>query len=121
MTNVTAKATRSGTWWAVEVPEIPGLFTQARRLEQVEAAVEDAAGLLGHPDVTVTIEANLAAQDRAVVETAKQRRASLREAETESASASRAAVARLRSQGFPVRDVATLLGVSPQRVSAIAA
>ena len=53
---VTAKATRSGNWWAVEVPEIPGLFTQARRLEQVAAMVADAAAMLGHPQVEVTVE-----------------------------------------------------------------
>lgn len=40
--NVTAKATRVGTWWTVEVPEVEGVFTQARRLDQVEAQVIDA-------------------------------------------------------------------------------
>lgn len=43
---VIAKATRSGDWWAVEVPEVPGLFTQAKRLEQVPAMVRDAVSLL---------------------------------------------------------------------------
>ena len=41
--DATAVCTRSGGWWAVEVPEIPGLFTQARRLDQVEDMVRDAA------------------------------------------------------------------------------
>lgn len=53
--DVTATATRSGDWWAVEVAEIPGLFTQAKRLEQIPELVADAAALLGHPDVTVTV------------------------------------------------------------------
>ena len=30
---VTAEATRSGGWWAVEVPEVDGAFTQACRLD----------------------------------------------------------------------------------------
>ena len=35
--NVTAAAERSDGRWSVEVPEIPGLFTQTRRLDQIDA------------------------------------------------------------------------------------
>lgn len=45
-TTLTARCARSEGWWAVEVPEVPGLFTQARRLDQVPEAVVDAASLL---------------------------------------------------------------------------
>lgn len=45
MTALTARAEHSGTWWAVEVPEMTGLFTQARRLDQVPAVVSDASAL----------------------------------------------------------------------------
>ena len=31
---VTAEVSRSGAWWAVEVPEVPGAFTQAERLDR---------------------------------------------------------------------------------------
>ncbi|MFD3506764.1 hypothetical protein [Nocardia sp. NPDC058666] len=41
--DVTAHASRSGGWWAISVPEVPGLFTQVRRLDQVVATVRDAA------------------------------------------------------------------------------
>ena len=78
---VTAQATRSGKWWAVEVPEIPGLFTQARRLDQVVEAVADAASMLGHPQVEVEIVPQLSAGDLAAIETAKARRSQLRAAE----------------------------------------
>ena len=37
---LTAKAQRSDKWWAIEVPEIPGLFTLARRLDQVAEMVD---------------------------------------------------------------------------------
>lgn len=43
---LTAHCRRSGHWWAVEVPEIPGLYTQARKLSQVKMMVLDAAALL---------------------------------------------------------------------------
>lgn len=42
---VLADVTRSGEWWAVQVPEMPGAFTQARRLEQVPGMVRDAVAL----------------------------------------------------------------------------
>ncbi|SPT53735.1 Uncharacterised protein [Actinomyces bovis] len=41
-------------------------------------------------------------------------------AEAKAASASRIAVAVLRQDGLPVRDVALLMGISPQRVSQLA-
>lgn len=43
---VTAHAVRSGDWWSVDVPEVDGLFTQARRLDQIPAMVADAGELL---------------------------------------------------------------------------
>ncbi len=55
---VTAEVSRSGAWWAVEVPEVPGAFTQAERLDQVEAAVVDAVRTRRECDdlaVTVTV------------------------------------------------------------------
>lgn len=43
---LTAFCHRSEGWWAIEVPEIPGLYTQARKLSQVKMMVLDAATLL---------------------------------------------------------------------------
>lgn len=54
-THVTALATRSGGWWAVHVPGVEGLFTQARRLEQIPDLVTDAAELLGVTDIEVAV------------------------------------------------------------------
>lgn len=39
---VTAEVVRTGAWWAIEVPEVPGLFTQVKCLDQVEGMVQDA-------------------------------------------------------------------------------
>ena len=44
--DATARVTRSEGWWAISVEEIPGLFTQARRLDQVADMVRDAGSLL---------------------------------------------------------------------------
>lgn len=40
-----ARATREGGWWTVTVDEVEGLYTQARRLDQIERNVRDALAL----------------------------------------------------------------------------
>ena len=37
MKSFTARATRSGRWWAITIDEDPRVQTQARRLDHVEA------------------------------------------------------------------------------------
>lgn len=118
--NVTAIAERSGNWWAVEVPEIPGLFTQARRLDQVEAMVRDAAGMLGRQVGTVTVDPKLSEQDERMIDELLSARRDAAEAQSKASTLVRNAVGTLRAQGMTVRDVADIIGVTPQRVSAIA-
>ena len=55
---VTAIAQRSEGWWAIEVPEIPGLFTQTRRLDQVDKMVRDAAKMLDYEIDEIDIRQN---------------------------------------------------------------
>lgn len=59
MMKVTAKATRCGGWWVVEVPGVEAALTQARRLDQVSAIVADAVHLVEDvpvEDVEVVLE-----------------------------------------------------------------
>ena len=46
MTTYTAVARRAGDWWAISVPELKGVHTQARRLSRVEAMARDAIALM---------------------------------------------------------------------------
>jgi predicted RNase H-like HicB family nuclease len=117
MTTVTAHAYRSGDWWAVEVPEVPGLFTQAKRLEQVPAMVKDAAGLLGAGDVEVTVVPHLPDAVQAKLDQAKAQAAEAVRVQQESSRTSREVAAELRKSGLSVRDSAAILGVSAQRIS----
>ncbi|MFF6997936.1 type II toxin-antitoxin system HicB family antitoxin [Streptomyces sp. NPDC008313] len=39
-------ARRTGEWWALEVPDLPGVFSQVKRLEQAEGAVREAIALM---------------------------------------------------------------------------
>jgi predicted RNase H-like HicB family nuclease len=41
----TVNAERTGRWWAITVSELPGVFSQARRLDEVETMARDAIGL----------------------------------------------------------------------------
>lgn len=50
MKDLTAIVRKSEGWYAVEVPEIPGLFTQTGRFGHIRDMVADAAALL-LPDV----------------------------------------------------------------------
>ena len=39
MATYTATATRSGSWWAIQVEELDGVWTQARRLGDRKSVV----------------------------------------------------------------------------------
>lgn len=42
----TAVYTRSGEWWAITVPEVPGVFSQARTISEVEPMASEAIALM---------------------------------------------------------------------------
>ncbi len=122
---VTAKATRSGGWWAVEVPEVPGAFTQTKRLDQVaESAAAAVADLLDLDvaDVEVELAPALAAEVEQLVAAAHAAARAAVDAQAAASSKMREAVARLRAdEHLSTRDTAALLGVSHQRVAQLEA
>lgn len=118
MNTYTAVCTRSGDWWAISVPELKGVHTQARRLEQVEAMARDAIALMldTEPDsFAVTIEPEVPAE----VAEAVTARDAAKAAEEKAELATRRAAGVLLAKGFTVRDVGRMLGLSPQRISQI--
>lgn len=114
---VTAVAERSGDWWAVSVPEVEGVFTQARRLEQVPAMVADAVALMLDLEEPVEVEVQPHTREDELVRRARQARAEFERASRESSAAARAAARALVDDGLTVRDAGELLDLSPQRVS----
>lgn len=116
--NVTAVAERSGSWWAVRVPEVPGVFTQARRLDQVPAMTADAvAALLEVDPAIVTVELR-PLLDPAVTERLSEARTDRRHADELAAAAAeklRRVARALADDGLPERDIGAILGVSHQR------
>jgi hypothetical protein len=115
-----AEARRVGGWWAVDVVDVPGAHTQARRLDQVEAMARDVVSILtGQAPKSIQIEIVpvLDPTIEPVVMSAKgirQASADLeRRANTETIAASR----KLRAGGLSLRDAGRLLGISHQRVA----
>ncbi|HET8658951.1 MAG TPA: type II toxin-antitoxin system HicB family antitoxin [Micromonosporaceae bacterium] len=115
----TAEARRSGGWWAISVPELKGVHSQARRLDQVEAMVREAVALFLDTDPR-TISVEVKPQTPTEVARALDARKAARQAEASAERATAAAVRALIAKGYPVRDAGALLQLSPARVSQIA-
>ncbi len=116
---------RSGGWWAITVPALGGVFSQAKRLDQVEDSAREAISLMldvdgsdvGALDIIVTPPPSAAALLEAFEESTAVAEEAARVAE-----ATRREVAELlRAEGLPLRDVGALIGVSHQRVSQLLA
>lgn len=112
---------RDGRWWMVRIPDLGGL-TQARRISEVELmAREWIAVSTGTPinDVSVHI-ASITVDGRDVLGEAQHvndLRRNASRAEQEAVAVARDYARQLTHAGVPVRDVAALLDISPQRVS----
>jgi len=117
----TARCQRSGDWWAISVPELPGVHTQARRLEKAEAMVRDAIALfLGIPaeSFDVTIEPVLPRDLQRKVGRARRARDEAEVLQREAAVASAEVAADLvRQAHLTVRDAGRVLGLSHQRIA----
>jgi predicted RNase H-like HicB family nuclease len=113
-------------WWIIEVPAVPGVVSQARRLDQVAAMAADAVALALDTDpgeITVEVCPQLDSQRRGLVENFahdSQVAEDARGAAAEAAAQVRSDVAALVGTGLTAREVAHLLGISPQRVSQLA-
>ncbi|HEV2087107.1 MAG TPA: hypothetical protein VGR21_02230 [Cryptosporangiaceae bacterium] len=119
MKTYTVVAERSGGWWAIEVPAVTGVFTQAKRLDQVEAMARDAlaAFLDVAPDsFDVVVEPRFPDE----VGEAREAREAARLAEKRAEQLTVRTLRHLLDAGWTVRDAGRALEVSPQRVSQLA-
>jgi hypothetical protein len=119
---IKAHCERQADGWLVSVAELGGLTTTAKRLdkatEQIKLLAEQATGE-SKCDIVVKVEAVMpgiicdleAAQEKMRIASRLQEEAS---------SAIREVVGRMRDEGLTMRDIAVLLGVTPQRVAQLA-
>lgn len=117
-------AERSGDWWAISVPEIRGVFTQAKRLEQVEGMARDAVALMldvPAESFDLELEPHVASAIDVTVDEAVAASQRAREAAADASQAMRVAAQAAAAEGLTVRDIGVLLHVSAQRVSQLLA
>jgi hypothetical protein len=112
-------------WWAIRgenMPEGYGLYSQARRLDQVESVARDAiSALLDTPSDAFTVTWIMRHPDdlNDVVSAASSARATAEIAQRASTDATKAAVDALAREGYTYRDIGTILGITHQRAQQI--
>ncbi|WP_370145753.1 type II toxin-antitoxin system HicB family antitoxin [Streptacidiphilus sp. EB129] len=121
MTKYRVTAQRSGDWWALSVPDLPGVHSQTKRLDQAEGEIREAIALMldcEPEDFEVAVEPELQGLAKAVLA----QLAAARDAAEQVTEALRLATARavlVLTEDLSQRDVGSLLGVSFQRVHQI--
>jgi DNA-directed RNA polymerase specialized sigma24 family protein len=120
--------TREDGHWLADVPELEGAHTYARSLPALDRAVREvvvlAAGLPDEAMPGLMLAYDYQTGDPELDTTALEVRRLRREADEVAAAATARtsqAAAQLAARGLSVRDIAALLGISPQRVSQLAA
>lgn len=123
----TMELTRSGKWWHVHVPEL-GESTQGRTLAEADEMARDLI-VLAEEDRGVHLEPDAIKLHRRVqlpdsvvsqLREADELRAQAKQSQQAAVDAQSAAVRELRESGVSMRDAASALGLSHQRVSQLA-
>ena len=116
-----AKAVRSGDWWAITISELKGVHSQARRLDRAELMAREAISLfldVPSDSFDVTIEATLPPDLQAEVARARSVRGQADELQKEAITATTQAARRLvNGVHLTVREAGEILGVSHQRIA----
>lgn len=120
-----AIAIRSDGWWAIEIADHPGIFSQARRLVEVAPQAAKALSLTLDTDVgpqDVDVEPQFEDDDLAsAMDGACRQRHDAERAAALAGTATVDAIVAGVGAGLAQRDIGTLLGVSFQYVSKVLA
>lgn len=115
-------AERTGEGWSAQVAGPEGFTVTAKRLDQCKDLVLERIKSLeeqkGNPEVcevVVKVEAELPGII-CDLESAKEKMSQAQKLQEEASLEIRNVVSRMRDEGLTMRDIAVLLGVSPQRV-----
>jgi hypothetical protein len=116
-TTYQVQAVRSGRWWALETPQIPRARSQARRLDQAEPMIREAIAMVLNIDpdsFDVEIHPILDADLGQMVTAAAHARDAAATARANATDALRQLVETASRDGYTVRDIAEIAGVSHQ-------
>lgn len=106
-------------WWSIRVAELPGVFSQAKRLDRVDAMARDAIAMLLDvlPEAFDLIVREVLPPDvERAIASAREARADADARQEVASVRSREAVRTLTGLGLPQRDIGRLLDLSHQRV-----
>ena len=110
---------RSADGWIVDVPSLNNYKTTAKRLdkatEQIKILAEAATGE-SKCDIIVKVEAVMPGII-CDIESAQSKMRDAAKLQEEASNEIRDVVSRMRDEGLTMRDIAILLGVTPQRVA----
>jgi hypothetical protein len=124
VTAYTVHAYREGDWWALEVPEAE-VFTQCRRVDQAASVACEAIALkydVPEDDILIVeVTADIGDDITALRNESRGKALAAEEASRQAAALARHLVAEIRSRGYSLRDTATMLNLSHQRVAQLEA
>ena len=117
MTTFTVTAERSGKWWVLQADELPGAITQVARLDQADQIKEAIAfvGKLSESEVEIRLRPVVSEAVTRRLEQVRELRARADAAKAAAALEWGQVAKDLSSEGFTMRDVGTILGISHQR------
>jgi predicted RNase H-like HicB family nuclease len=124
MKHYTARAIRSGKWWAITIDGVKGAHSQAKRLDQVESNAREVIALMTDEDpetFEVEVVHELPDEWREVLEHYLALSNEVGDMHRRLAEAQDFTVTRLIDSGLTVRDVGTIMGLSFQRVAQVKA
>ncbi|MEN9955926.1 MAG: hypothetical protein RL723_550 [Actinomycetota bacterium] len=119
---IKARAERQEDGWLIAVPSLGNFKTTSKRLdkatEQIKILAEKTTGE-SKCDIIVKVEAVMPGII-CDIESAQQKMKHAAKLQEEASNEIRDVVSRMRDEGLTMRDIAILLGVTPQRVAQLA-
>jgi len=119
---IRARAERQEDGWLIDVPSLGNFKTTSKRLdkatEQIKLMAEKATGE-SKCDIIVKVEAVMPGII-CDIEAAQTKMHAAAKMQEEASNEIRDVVSRMRDEGLTMRDIAILLGVTPQRVAQLA-
>ena len=113
-------AYHDGKWWSLQVRELPNAISQVKSLDQADGWIREAINIVSdEPEDSFDVEIiPVVGEDlEAALAEAREFAAELDQFQQRVARMSRTVVSQLAEMNIKGKDIATILKVSPQRVS----
>lgn len=119
---IRAQAERFESGWLIEVPELENYKTISKRLDKATSDIKTLAEkLTGESKCDIVIKVDAVMPGIICdIEAAQTKMRKAEKLQEEASEEIRDVVSRMRDQGLTMRDIAVLLGVTPQRVAQLA-